>query len=169
MSIKKIFQTFLSRRSKRYWTSGECGSCTPGGSHVRAAVGEGHPQHVVPQSLAGVVACNTEMVGALDTDPANPSLLGLLYGNVHGKVAHHGPQAVVAIHQGSGRCLSDNTRLSIWITNLEFSETINYLDLRDILNLRSDISHVMSSESIEPMTEVTSLISSTCDPIMYAN
>ena len=78
----------------------------------------------MPQGLAGVVARDTEMVGALHTDPANPGLLGLLYGDVHGKVAHHGPQTVVSVHQRSGRCLSDNTWLCIWITNLENSDSM---------------------------------------------
>ena len=113
----------LSRRCQRYWTSRKCGCSTPGGGHVRAAIGEGHPQHVVAQGLARVVARDTEMVGAPHTDPADPRLLGLLDGDVHGKVAHHGPQTVVPVHQGGGCCLSDNTWLGIWITNLRYSNS----------------------------------------------
>ena len=62
---------------------------------------------------------DTEVIGASDADPAHPSLLGLLDGEPHGEVAHCGSEAVVALHQGGGGCLSDNSWLGIWIAYLD--------------------------------------------------
>ena len=58
------------------------------------------------------------MVGAPDSDPAHPGLLRLPAGHLHGKVRHHGSQAVVALHQGCRRRLLHYGGRGVWLTDL---------------------------------------------------
>ena len=119
-----IHATFFARSREGYGQCGHHGGGAPGRGHVRAPVGEGEAQQVVIQRLLRIVTRNTKVIGAPDTDPAHPSLLGLLDGEPHGEVAHCGPEAVVALHQGRGGCFANYGWLGIRITYLEISDLI---------------------------------------------
>ena len=110
--------TLCPRRGQGDGQGGHGGGGAPGGRHVRAAVGEGEAQHARGQRLLRVVARDPEVVGAAHGDPAHAARPRLGDGELHGEVAHHGAQAVVAVHQGSRASFFDDCWLGVGVTYL---------------------------------------------------
>ena len=110
--------TLCPRRGQGDGQGGHGGGGAPGGRHVRAAVGEGEAEHARGQRLLRVVARDPEVVGAAHGDPAHAARPRLGDGELHGEVAHHGAQAVVAVHQGSRGSFFDDCWLGVGVTYL---------------------------------------------------